>query len=145
MVIDVVGLKNHASELLQQVVLFVRGAVRPDDADARAAVLICTLAQPFSRELQRIFPRGGNQAPVLANQRLLEPVFMVGEIEGVTALDAQEVSVDTALVAIVATDNLHAGIGAANAQGGFASIAAVRAGRPNVVHLPRTRLVAIRT
>ena len=69
--------------------------------------------------------------------------WIVGEVEGVASLDAQEVAVDAALVAIVAAHNLHAGIGAAHAQRGLAAVAAMRADGADVLHLPRPRLVAI--
>ena len=68
---------------------------------------------------------------------------MVGKVESVAALDAEEVAVDAALVAIVAANDLHAVIGAAHAEGGLASVAAVRADGGDVIHLPRAGLVAI--
>src|SRR5580693_5708760 len=66
------------------------------------------------------------------------------EIESVPPLDAEKVAVDAALVTIVSAHNLHAGIGAAHTQGRLAAVGAVRASRAHVLHLPGTRLVAIR-
>ena len=68
---------------------------------------------------------------------------MLGEVEGVASLDAQEIAVDAALVAIVAAHNLHAGFGAAYAQRRLAAVAAMRADGADVIHLPGTRLVTI--
>ena len=65
------------------------------------------------------------------------------EVESVAALDAEEIVIDPALVAIVAADDFHAGVATAYAQRGLASVPAVRADRAHVVHFPRTRLVAI--
>src|SRR5580658_4634211 len=68
---------------------------------------------------------------------------MMGKVESVTALDAEEIAVDPALVAVVATDNLHASFRAAHAQRGLASVPAVSADRAHVLHFPRARFVAI--
>ena len=65
---------------------------------------------------------------------------MIVEIEGVAALDAQELAVDAAAVAVVAADDLVV----ARAQRRLAAIAAVRADGADVGHLPGTRLVAVR-
>ena len=70
-------------------------------------------------------------------------VVVVGEVEGVAALVAEEVAVDAGLVAVVAADDLAAVGGGAHAEGGLAAVAAVRADGGDVVHLPRARLVAI--
>src|SRR5581483_10076304 len=72
-------------------------------------------------------------------------VRVVGEIKGVAALDAKEVAIDAALVAIVAAYDLRAGFGAAHAQRRLAAITAMGADGADVVHLPGTRLVAVRT
>ena len=141
--VDVVGLQHHARELLQQVILFVGGAVRADDADRLPAMLLASFLEALSDQLKRLFPGGWRQLPILANQRLGQAVFVIGEIESVAALDAEEIAVDAALVAIVSAHNLHAGLGAAHAQSGLASVGAVGAGRADVVHLPGTRLIAI--
>src|SRR5262245_39072349 len=63
------------------------------------------------------------------------------EVEPVAALDAQELTIDAAAVAIIAAHDLVV----ANAQGRLAAIRAMRANRANVVHFPRPRLVAIDT
>ncbi len=69
--------------------------------------------------------------------------FVVSEIERVAAFDAEEVAVDAALVAIVAAHDFHAGITTAHAERRFAAVAAMRADGPDVIHFPRTRLIAV--
>src|ERR1035438_7465398 len=68
---------------------------------------------------------------------------VVGKIERIAPLDAEKVVVDPALIAVVATHNLHARVRAAHAQGCLASVPTVRADCGYVVHLPRPRLVAV--
>src|SRR5271157_6662163 len=70
---------------------------------------------------------------------------MIRKIERIATLDAKKITVVAALIAVIAAHNLHPRIGAANAQRGLAAIAAVRADRAHVLHLPGTRLVAIST
>ena len=95
-------------------------------------------------KLECLLPACGDELAVALDQRLLQAIGMVGEVEGVAALDAEEIAIDAAFIAIVAADNLHAGIGTAHAQRGFTAIAAMRADRADVLHLPGTGLVAIR-
>ncbi len=76
---------------------------------------VATSRKLLADQLKGFFPGGGSQAAVFANQRLGKAVFMVGEIERVTALDAEEVAIDAALVAVVAAHDFHAGIGTAHA------------------------------
>ena len=68
---------------------------------------------------------------------------MIEEIKGIAALDAEEVAIDPALIAVVATHNVHSCIGAPDAECRFAAITAMRANRANVLHFPRTGLVTI--
>src|SRR3981081_2453650 len=68
---------------------------------------------------------------------------MMRKVESVAALDAQEIAIDPALVAVVTADDLRAGVAAAHAERRLASVPAVGADRAHMFHLPRTRLVAI--
>ena len=61
LVVDVVGAEHRARELLQQVVLFVGGAVGADDADGRAALAVANFFQLGCGEAQRVLPGGGFQ------------------------------------------------------------------------------------
>src|ERR1700693_5287081 len=94
-------------------------------------------------QLEGIFPSRGRQFPVLANQRLGESLGAVRKIESVAPLDAQEVVIYSALVAVIAAHDFHAGIGAANTERGLAAVAAMGADRSDVFHLPRARFVAV--
>src|ERR1051326_6498674 len=143
MMINVVGLQYGARKFLQKIIFFVGRAVRADYSNLIFAG-VNRLAETSGDEIQRLFPRAGFEPPVLADERLSQPIFVICKIERVAALNTQKIAVDSALVAIVAAHNLHAGISAAHAQRSLAAIAAVRACRGHVVHLPRTRLIAIR-
>src|SRR5438477_10803198 len=67
------------------------------------------------------------------------------EVKGVPAFDAEEVTINAALVAIIAAYDLHTGFVAPYAECRLAAIATMRADGANVIHLPGTRLVAVRT
>ena len=79
----------------------------------------------------------------VADKRLRQAVGAVDKIESEAALGAQEVAVDTALVAIVGANNLRAIVGRAHAESDFATVGAVRADGRNVAHLPGPRFVAV--
>src|SRR5579883_1055857 len=64
---------------------------------------------------------------------------MLDEIEPVAALDAKELAVDPAAVAVVAAHDLAV----AHAERRPAAVAAMRADRADVLHFPRTRLIAV--
>src|SRR3974390_1218942 len=142
MVVDVVGPKHRACELLQQVVLFVAGTVGTNNSTDSGACRSRFL-ESTGDQLERLVPRRRNKLPVTFNQRARDALFMVGKIEGVASLDAQEVAVDSTLVAIVAAHDLHPGVRAAHSQGGLAAVTAMRADGAKVLHLPRPCLVAV--
>src|SRR5580704_4106765 len=143
-VIDVVGAEHGAREFLQKVVFFVGGAVGADDADGFAALAIADFTELAAGVAQSLFPTDlGELAVGLAHEGLGQTVGVVGKIEGVTALDAQEVAVDAALVAVVAANNLGAAVDAAHAQSGFASVTAVGADGGDVVHFPGAGFVTV--
>src|SRR6478609_10398927 len=93
--------------------------------------------------LNCFFPCGGRELAVFADERLAQAVFVIEIIERVAALDAQKIAVDSALVAVIAANNVHACIRPADAERGLAAIAAMRADGAKVLHLPRARLVAV--
>ena len=144
LVVDVVGLEHRARELLQQVILFVGGAVGADDADGRAAARVANLLQFAGGNAKRVLPRGRFElAGRIANQRLRQAVGALDKVETEAALGAEEVVIDAALVAIVGANDFGAVVGGADAEGDFAAVGAVRADGGDVVHLPGPRLVAI--
>ncbi len=105
---------------------------------------IADFAQFAAGVRQRLLPTDfGEFAVWLADERLGQAVGVVGKVEGVAALDAQEVAVDAALVAVVAAENLRAVVDAAHAQGGFASVTAVGADGGDVIHLPGAGFVTV--
>ncbi len=142
--VDVVGLQHDPRKLRKQVILFVGRAVGADHADRLPSLLVAGFRQALADHAESLFPGGRSEFSMSPDQRLFQALGVVREVEGVAPLDAQEVIVDAALVAVVAAHNLHAGIGAAHAQRGLAAIAAMGADGADMLHLPGTGLVAIR-
>src|SRR5271157_1856623 len=143
MVINIIGAQHQPPKLLQQIVLFVAGTVRTDDPDRSRTAVGQGLLEVRGDEFERLLPGRGNKLALALDERLLDACLVVGEVECVASLNAQEIAVDSTLVAIVATHNLHAGVGAADAERGLAAVATVRTDGADVLHLPRPRLVAI--
>ncbi len=144
LVVDVVGAENGARELLQQVVFFVGGAVGADDADGRTAARVANFFQFAGGDADRVLPRGGFELALrVADERLREAVGALDEVEAETALGAEKVAVDAALVAIVGANDRGAVVGLAHAERNFAAVGAMRADGGDVVHLPGARFVAI--
>src|SRR4029077_16761216 len=143
MMIDVIGLKHGPRKLRKKIVFLVRRAIRPNDADRAPTLLVANFSKPLSDQFKSFFPGRRRQFAVLANQRLGKALFMMRKVESVAVFDAQEIAIDPALVAVVPADDLRASVAAAHAQSGFAAVPAVGADRTHMVHLPRTRLVAI--
>src|SRR5689334_1855504 len=138
MVIDIPGPQALPCELLQEVVLFVSGVIGSDDADFPAALAHRT--DRFGNGFERLGP--GNRietAGRVSQHGRLQALRMIHEVERVAALDAQEFAVDSAMVAVVAAHDLVI----ADAERCPAAIAAMRANRPDVLHLPGPRLVAV--
>src|SRR5262249_32849131 len=140
-VIDIVGAQNAARKLLQQVVFFVGSAIRSNYADRCSAAAITNFFESPGDMIDRVLPRDRRELAALAQQWLGYTVGMMGKIEGIPALDAKEIAVDPALVAIVPTDDLHSSVGSTHTQSCLATIAAMGADGAHVVHLPRPRLV----
>ena len=111
---------------------------------APGALRIANVFQSPGHVLEGLLPgRGGEAAVGLADERLGETVRMIRKVECVTALDAEEVLIDAALVAVVAAHDLHAVVGTAHTERGLAAVSAVGANGGDVIHLPRPRLVAV--
>src|SRR6266567_6378568 len=141
--IHVVWLQHDPGKLREQVILFIRRVIGADNANGVAAIAVANLGKALADQLKGLFPSRRRQLAVLADQRLGEAGVVVAKIKSITALDAEEIAVDPALVAIVAANNLHAGVGAAHTEGGLATVATVGADRAHMVHLPGPRLVAV--
>src|SRR5579864_146077 len=141
--VDVVGVQHHAGKFREQVIFLIRRAARANHADRVSAVFVPNFGEAFANVGERFFPGCGSQLAIFADERLRQPVGMLGEVEGIAALDAEEIIVDPALIAVIATNDLHAGVGATYAQRGLAAIPTMRADGAHVFHFPGARLVAV--
>src|SRR5580693_3337118 len=65
---------------------------------------------------------------------------MMGEIERIPSLDAQELAVYAGTVAVIAADNLVV----PHPEGRLAAIGTMCANRAHVLHFPRPRLIPVR-
>src|SRR5215472_7817403 len=112
-VINVVGAQHGPRKLLQKVVLFVGRALRTNHGGGggpgRSGFFVLG-----GNQLKRFVPRRGNELSIAFDQRPSNAIGTMREVEGITSLDAEEVAVDTALVAIIAADDLHACIRTTN-------------------------------
>src|SRR5579884_222176 len=142
-VIDIVSGEGDTSELLQQIVLFVCCSCRADYTNCLAAIALKNPFESLSDVIECLFPSCGSQPSPATDQRLRESVFVIYEIERVASFDAEKIAVDSALVAIIAAYDLHAGIRSAHAERRLASIAAMRTGCADVIHFPWASLVPI--
>src|SRR5579862_4025475 len=142
--IDVVCLQYRACKLREQIIFFVGRTIRSNYADCSAAILIPNLTEFLPNRFKRLFPCRRSQLAILPNERLCEPFLVMRKVKSVAPLHAEEVAVDPALIAVISTDDLRTGVAAAHPERRLAAVAAVRADRADVVHLPRTCLVAIR-
>src|SRR5579872_1944850 len=143
--VDIVGSKNHAREFLQKIIFFVSSTGRADYADRTPALTIKNALEPSSHHLESFFPCRRNQASAFADQGLRQAVFIVCEVESISALNAKKIAINAALVTIVAAHDLHSSIRPPHAESSFASVRTMGACGADVVHLPRPRLVTIGT
>ena len=84
-VVDVVALHYQSGEFLLDIAILVGCFGRGQSAESVAAIF----DQVASDILHRLFPTHRHQFSVFANQRGLDPVFMVHERETEPAFDAQ--------------------------------------------------------
>src|SRR5581483_4471024 len=137
MVVNILGSQTLAREFLQEIVFFVGGVVRSNDAELASARL--HFSEPRGDRLERPGPGNRLEGIARAHHRRLQPLRVRHEIERVAALDAQELAVDAAVIAVIPADDLVV----ANPQRGAAAVAAMRADGANMFHLPGARLIAI--
>ncbi len=145
-VVNVVGLKNRPRKFLQQIILFVGGAVGADDADGgcRRPSGIANFFQLACRRNAAHAPRWLAPAcPEHCAPAVGQPLGALDKVKSEAALGAEKVAIDAALVAIVGAHNFGAVVRLAHAQRHLAAVGAMRANRRHVIHLPRPRLVAI--
>src|SRR5579862_8998129 len=137
--IDIVGAERGAGEAVEQIVFFVGGVIGADHADGGGPVRIADLLEASRNFFERVFPAGGFEFAVAANERLADSFRIVREIEAEASFAAEKLAVNAGMVAIVGAEDFVV----ANAKRGFASVRAVRAGLGDVGHFPRARLIAI--
>src|SRR5262249_18691002 len=137
--VDVVRADVGAGQPAQQIILFVRRAVRADKTDGVGAVLLAHLLQAHADFPDRILPTGRFEFPIPADQRLPQALRMAREVEAEAAFRAEEFLVDTGEVAVVGTHDFVV----ADAQSGLATVRPVRAERADIHHLPRSRPIAV--
>ena len=124
--IEIVRAEIQAREAIKEIVFFVRGVIRADHADGACAAFVADLLQTPRDFLEGIFPTGGLELAVAANQRLANALRMIREIETEAAFAAEKFAVDAGLIAIIGAQDFIV----ADAQRRLAAIRAVRAGLP---------------
>ena len=138
--VDVVRSKRRARHPLQQIILFIRSAVRTDESNRIFSAGVVNRLQLCRCRLRRLFPRNGIKFVAFANHRLPNALRVRREIKTKAALHAQKIFVNSTQVAVIRTQNLVI----AHAQRRLAAVRAMRANRGNIRHLPRPRFVTIR-
>src|SRR5439155_8718034 len=92
--INVVGPNDRAGDLAHEIVLFVRGQRRGEEADRSRPVLLPHLRQARRGELERFVPRRRLLAAVSANQRCLEALDVLDRVIVEAAADAELIAAD---------------------------------------------------
>jgi hypothetical protein len=113
-VVDIVAAEPGAYELLEQIGLFVRALGRAETGQRPPAVPVANMSEPSSRAVERLVParfaemcRGVGRVDIgvvfrdtlLTDQRLGQPIGMVGVVEAKTTLDAEPVVVGRPVLA----------------------------------------------
>ena len=135
--IDIVGAEALAREFCQEEILFVGGVIRADHAELPLRALASlNFVETTSSAL-----RPGNRLEAFfgPHHGRLQALGVLGEVEGVAALHAQELVVDAAAVAVVAANDLVV----ADTQSRLAAIGAMGADGADVFHFPGASLIAI--
>src|SRR5262249_21318082 len=114
MVVNVVRAEGDAREALEEIIFFVRSAVRTDKADGVGAVRVTNGFELRSGGLRCFFPGNRQELIALAYQRLLDTLRMFREIETEAAFHAKKIAIDAGEVAIVGAKYFVV----ADAQGG---------------------------
>src|SRR5207342_3411858 len=121
--VDVVRAKRRACHPLEQIVFFVRSAVRTDKANRIASAGIENLFEPCRGSLRSLFPRDGIKFVALANQGLSQALGVLREIKAEAPLNAEKIFVDAGKVAVIRAHDFVI----AYAQRRFAPVRTVRA------------------
>ncbi len=139
MMVQVLCSESLTREFRQEEILLVGGVVGTDDAEL--AVALVDLLKLRGDGGERLRPGNRLQLAIDAQQRRLQTVGMIEEIEGIAAFDAEKLAVDAGAVAIVAANDLVV----ARADRSLAAVGAVGADGADVLHFPGARLIPIST
>jgi hypothetical protein len=104
-VIDVVRANGRARNPAQQIILFVRRAIRADEANRIRAGGFVYIGEAPGSFGQGVFPARGHELAVAAHKRDLQALGVIREIKSEAALHAQEILVESGEVAIVGAQN----------------------------------------
>ena len=103
--VEIVRAERDAREAVQQIIFFVGGVVRANHADGSGAVRGVRLFQPARDFLKRVFPAGGLELSIAADQRLADALGIRREVVSEAALGAEELAVDARVIAIIGAQN----------------------------------------
>src|SRR5579859_6528953 len=139
MMVNIVGAQGDARKTVEKVIFLVGGVVRADDSNRGRTMIFVDLRQPARDFLQRIFPTGGLQFAVAANEGLANSLRVAGEIKSKAAFGAEKFAVESGMVAIVGAQDFIV----ADAERGLAAVGAMGARGAVVSHFPGSRLIAV--
>src|SRR5215510_8648543 len=86
--VDVVRTQNRSRKLLQQIIFFVRCAIRADYSDRAAALRVANLLESVRNMIDSLLPGDWNQLAIATHQGLRDAIVGIGEIERIASLDA---------------------------------------------------------
>src|ERR1700683_5259098 len=104
--IEIVSAKIHSRKTIEKIIFLVRSVVRSDDANRGRPTLTPNLLQSPRDFLEGIFPSGGHQVAIAANQRLSNTLRIIREIKAEPPFAAKKFAIDARLIAIICAQNL---------------------------------------
>src|SRR5580704_17478199 len=99
--IEIVSAKVQPRKKIEKIIFFVRSVVRSDHANRGRTTLIPNLLQSPRDFLEGIFPSGGHQFSIAANQRLSNALRIIREIKSKAPFAAKKFAIDARLIAII--------------------------------------------
>src|SRR5579864_8917774 len=139
MMIDVISSNRRSRNAPQKIVFFVRGPIGSIEPNGIRPILLVYRGHTRSRLFQSLFPSRGLEPAAETDQGMIEPLGMAGEVEREPAFGTQKVAVVTGEIAIIDAQDFVI----AHAERRLAAIGAVRAHGGDVLHLPRTCVIAV--
>src|SRR5262249_20636124 len=114
---------------------------RAEKADGIRSAFGAHGGEARGRVLEGLFPACGHELAAAANHRLVQPLWVIREVESEATLYAQEIAVEAGEIAVICADDLLI----AHAERRLAPIRAMRANGRHILHLPRARVVTVGT